>query len=206
MADNHDLDPHTRTTHTTSSSQPLLHIFSKTPPEWLHFCRDRAALFQRQFLLPKDSPAERDLLTRGFSPKQAKYYLRERNNAIQRKLRMLKWHISMPPSLYQSFGVDGDYPHGLRIPIPPPSFILHSLPAKMPNSSQWPQLPPSWLQQTHSHSLDSRITFQEQGHLYFLDGKPLDLSVTGLLDQYAEARSIQISANCCLKHTAPIFK
>ena len=37
----------------------------------------------------------------------------------------------------------------------------------------------------HAHELDARITFQEEGHVYYLDGVPLPRSVTGLIDAVA---------------------
>lgn len=37
----------------------------------------------------------------------------------------------------------------------------------------------------NAHPLDARITFVEEGHTYYLDGKALDLSVTGLIESVA---------------------
>ena len=41
------------------------------------------------------------------------------------------------------------------------------------------------LARAHAHPMDARIEFVEEGHKYYLDGEPLDISVTGLIESVA---------------------
>lgn len=165
-------------------------VLSRSPSEWLRLCHTRAMALSRQSVRLRDPPCQQVLVDAGMTLQQAQYYLQSRRKAVQRKTNMLQWNMSMPPLLRQSFGFLGHPPQGVRIPLPPFSNTLPSLPARRPSDAQWPAVSFTWLQENHPHILDARVRFQEKGHLYFVDGLAMRLSVTGLIDQYSEARSV----------------
>lgn len=156
-------------------------VFSKSPSEWLRLCHIRAMAAEQKFAHLQAPPDQQALVAGGMTACQAQHYLRAWRNAVQRKASMLKWNTSMPPLLRQSFGLLGHPPQGLRIPLPSPSAILPSLPARRPPGAQWAGESLTWLQENHPHALDAQIEFQEEGHLYFVDGIAMELSVTGLI-------------------------
>jgi hypothetical protein len=43
-----------------------------------------------------------------------------------------------------------------------------------------------WLQICHPHPRDRSIRFVAEGHKYFVDNKPFDLSVTGFVGTFSE--------------------
>lgn len=172
-----------------SASSPYCDlVLSRSPSEWLCLCRTRAMALTQKSVRLRDPPCQQALVDSGMTLQQAEYYLQARANAVERKTNMLRWNMSMPPLLCQSFGLLGHPPQGMRIPLPPSSSTLPSLPAYRPSDAQWPGVSLTWLRENHPHILDTRVTFQEQGHLYFVDGLAMKLSVTGLIDQYSEVR------------------
>lgn len=132
-------------------------------------------------------PTRQELLTRGLSEAQADHYIASRQAAINRRTWRKAWNKAMPPQVRQSFGILGQPSSGIRIPLLDVGAVIPCLPALMP-CNNWPSVELNWLRECHQHPRDVRIVFQDSGHLYFVDGKVVELSVTGLLGQYSEAR------------------
>lgn len=165
-------------------------VLSKSPSEWLRLCHTRTMALEQQAVRLRDPPDQQALVADGVTIQQAEHYLRARERAVKRKAYMWKWNASMPPLVCQSFGLPGNPPQGMRIPLPSPSVILPSLPAQRPCDAQWSGMRFTWLQENHPRVLDARVQFHEEGHLYFVDGVAMDFSVTGLIDAYSEARPV----------------
>ena len=76
--------------------------------------------------------------------------------------------------------------HGVRIPLPPLSRPLVSLPANCPELLLGTDFHFDWLQVCHPHPRDTHIRFVSEGHKYFVDNEPFDLSVTSFVCTFSE--------------------
>lgn len=160
-------------------------IHDKSPCDWHRLCC--LLLQQRPEFVVGECPSREVLLARGLSLDQVDFFERSRKNAVIRKLNMWKWNSWMPPFARQCFESPGEVARGIRIPVPPSRRDLQCLPACKPVGSELRDVSFTWLEENHPHTLDARVRFQEEGHLYFVDGIAVELSVTGVLAQYSEA-------------------
>ena len=49
----------------------------------------------------------------------------------------------------------------------------------------------TWLAACHGHVRDQRVQFEAEGHVYWIDGKSADFSVTSFIATFCEARGLQ---------------
>ena len=161
-------------------------VLQKEPHVWLRLCHNRAAAWDRKQskAAPRPPPTVESLGEAGLSVEQICYYLASYDRAMHKRGRLQKWEVAMPPCIRQTFGVLGQRPCGVRIPLPPLVATIIELPASMQHDSA--QSPPefTWLQECHPHERDSQVA---NGHKYFVGGEAMDLSVTSFVALFAEA-------------------
>ena len=164
-------------------------VLQKEPHVWLRLCHNRAAAWDRKQskAAPRPPPTVESLGEVGLSVEQIRFYLASYERAMHKRVRLQKWEVAMPPFIRQTFGVLGQRPCGVRIPLPPLVATIIELPASVQHDSA--QSPPefTWLQECHPHERDSQVRFEANGHKYFVGGEAMDLSVTSFVALFAEA-------------------
>ena len=110
---------------------------------------------------------------KGFTAEEAEHYLASRREAVARRGFMQEWSTSMVPIIEPKIGQMLGTDRGVRIPLPPLDFFAQPTPTL------------TWLSSINHHRRDERISFQEEGHKYFVDGKVVDASVTSLLSAFS---------------------
>ena len=161
------------------------------PDMWLRLCWNRAQALEKKIAKARPSHFPNvDMLVqeRGWTVEQAVHYHTCLAQSLQRQIFMRRWHRAMPAQIRQSFRSPDGLLLGIRIPLPPlgNAEASLSLPAGCPDAEQI--LPkPQWLSHVNANERDKHIRFQDTGHVYFIDGAPVDISVTGVIGQYAKA-------------------
>ena len=100
------------------------------------------------------------------------------------------WEKSMPTCLTQRFSSVSGLAKGIRLPLPvegwlpsdlgcmPPDFLERGILGATPASNL--------LKYSHPHERDGRLNFDEPSHTYYVDGIPVDCSVTQFLSAFQE--------------------
>ena len=164
-------------------------VLRKDPQTWLRLCQNRANALGKKFAQEKDvePKTQEQLLAAGLTAAQAAYYLRSYSQAKARREWLRTWDASMPPTIWQTFGIRHAPRAGVRIPLPPMSRPIPTLPACAPEVLDMDALDLTWLRQCNPHLRDERINFVTEGHKYYIDGEPVDVSVTGYVACFSEA-------------------
>jgi hypothetical protein len=171
-----------RTQDVQGGAEPVL---QKDPEVWLQICHNRATALTRRWEASLSKPkTEQELINAVMSVEQARYYLTSYKEAKAKQTWLRNWDVAMPPMIRQTFGVRNTERRGVRIPLPPLTRPVAILPAAYTVLEQSPQF--DWLEICHPHQRDRRIRFMSDGHKYFVDDEPVDVSVTGLVGSYAE--------------------
>ena len=171
------------------SLMPPVPVLNKSPEMWLQICHNRAAGLRRKTEAKNTMRRSgKQLMDAGFTQQQAEHYLASYEAAKNKQTWLRDWDSAMPPMIRQTFGIRGAARHGIRVPLPPLAATLPRLPADRPEGTVLAQIDSTWLQEKHGHPRDNRIRFQDEGHRYYVDGQRMELSVTGLLSQFSEAR------------------
>lgn len=126
------------------------------------------------------------LVEAGFTAQEASYFLESHAKAKEKQGWFRRWDASMPPMVRQTFGILNAQRRGVRIPLPPLSRPLVSLPANCPELFLGTDFHFDWLQVCHPHPRDTHIRFVSEGHKYFVDNEPFDLSVTSFVCTFSE--------------------
>ena len=96
------------------------------------------------------------------------------------------WGESMPPCLHQSFGSK----QGIRLPLPDEGWLptdLGCMPSDFLATGDLGSIPTfDFLKRRNSHERDRKLKFDGPSHTYYVDGIPLDLSVTRFLAAFQE--------------------
>ena len=191
-------------------SEPLLR---KSPEEWLQICHNRARLWKSTptTTSTKRQLSEDDLEQRGLTRPQVERWVASYQQGKARKAFTAQWHVSMPPTLRQSYGVRGDPLHGIRIPLPPLDAQLSRIPAERAVGFEMP--PFLWLADCHPHSRDQQVQFEAEGHVYYIKGLRAHFSVTSLtksvwpcLSMYIEIYIYCVSRGRSLIRTQPCWQ
>ena len=163
-------------------------VLRKNPEVWLQLSHNRASALARRWEESLANPkSEEELIQSGMSPQQAQYYVASYKQAKARQAWLRGWDAAMAPMIRQSYGVRGAPRAGVRIPLPPISRPIPTLPACAPEVLDMDALDLTWLRLCNPHLRDERINFVTEGHKYYIDGEPVDASVTGYVACFSEA-------------------
>ena len=124
-----------------------------------------------------------ELMEAGFTAQEASCFLESHAKAKEKQGWFRRCDASMPPMVRQTFGILNAR---VRIPLPPLSPPLVSLPANCPELLLGTDFHFDWLQVCHPHPRDTHIRFVSEGHKYFVDNEPFDLSVASFVCTFSE--------------------
>ena len=158
--------------------------------QWDRLCQNRARALEKKRKLPQDcTDVDLDrLIARGLMPSQIDAFLARRHDAVKRRCWHHLWEKSMPTSLQQRFGQGCST--GIRLPLAEDGWTpqdLGCMPAEFLATGSLHHSPRfEFLKQLNPHERDDCLVFDELSHTYYVDGSPLDVSVTGFIAAFQQ--------------------
>ena len=140
-----------------------------------------------------DDDLER-LMATGLTSSQIDMISTRRGDAIRRRRWHQLWEKSMPTCLNQRF--EQGCCRGIRLPLAADGWApadLGFMPSEFLTTGRLYEIPCFDLhKQSNPHERDDRLKFDELSHTYYVDGIPLDVSVTGFLAAFLEPFDAEI--------------
>ena len=173
-----------------SSPGPVLtgaEVNSMDSTSWARLCRNRAKALEKKrkagdYLKEIDYDS---LVARGLTPSEIDMMSARRREAFRRRCWHQLWEQSMPTCLHQSFDSASGKAQGVRLPLPVDGWVpadLGCMPLDFLGTGNLGSVPAfDFLKRRNSHERDCRLKFEEPSHTYYVDGVPVELSVTGFL-------------------------
>ena len=157
---------------------------------WMRTCQNRAKALERK-RKASDCLEEFDqatLLARGMTPSEIEMMSTRRRDAIEKNRWHQIWERSMPTCLNQRFRPVAGLAKGIRLPLPVEGWLPSDLGCMPPDFLETGILgaTPAFnlLKYSHPHQRDDRLKFDEPSHTYYVDGIPVDCSVTQFLSAF----------------------
>ncbi len=173
-----------------SSPGPVLtgaEVNSLDSTSWARLCQNRAKALEKKrkagdYLREIDYDS---LVARGLTPSEIDMMSARRREAFRRRCWHQLWEQSMPTCLHQSFDSASGKAQGVRLPLPVDGWVpadLGCMPLDFLGTGNLGSVPAfDFLKRCNSHERDCRLKFEEPSHTYYVDGIPVELSVTGFL-------------------------
>ena len=160
---------------------------------WVRLCQNRAkALGKKRKACDHLKDIDHDrLVAKGLTASEIERMSARKQEGLMRRCWHQVWEESMPTCLHQSFkGSSSSLAQGVRLPLPVEGWVpvdLGCMPLQFLETGNLGSIPAfDFLKQRNSHERDGRLKFDEPSHTYYVDGIPLDLSVTGFLTAFQE--------------------